>query len=350
VSFSPKPRPRRVASAERSRARSSAPFQLRSLSKSARRRTTPEYPSRRWTISSTASYPRSVVQLDDRVEALGEEMAADRGDLVGPAAVERRERDGVREPRVAGHVREPAQRRGQSVTEGGAFLVEEGRHVPDAVEEILHLPRLQALEAVSDRDVEDRVALAPGHLEKIVEDGDEEPALDVLAEGVGDRELLRPLDVETDGPHVDARPRDHEGVVDLDGLELEDPPAREIRQRDVLGELRVRSGGGPDRRGRPVSVESRGEVPAREPAVDPPDRKVVNGAGRQLRGSAPHQGGERDGPENAHAIRLQSRAASSRARARIRAASTRTVMRSFTISSPPATTSLTCRAPMPKRM
>ena len=65
-----------------------------------------------------------------------------------------------------------------------------------------------------------------------------------------------------------------EAVVHLDGLELQDPSPREIRERDVLRELRVRAGGRADGRGRAVAVERHGEVAARESPED------VRGAGR----------------------------------------------------------------------
>ena len=66
-------------------------------------------------------------------------------------------------------------------------------------------------QVVADGDVEDGVALRRGDAAELREDRDEEPRLRVLAEGVLDRELLRPLHVEADGPHVDARARNRRG-------------------------------------------------------------------------------------------------------------------------------------------
>ena len=57
------------------------------------------------------------------------------------------------------------------------------------------------------------------------EDLDRQPRLDVLLERLPEAQLLAPLDVVADGLHVDARPRDHQLVHDLDGLQLDEPAA-----------------------------------------------------------------------------------------------------------------------------
>src|ERR1019366_7985620 len=181
------------------------------------------------------------------------------------------------------------------------------------------------------------------------QDRHEEARLRVLAEGLFDEELLRPLDVEAHRPHVDARTRDHEPIVLLNRLELEDAAARQPRERDVLRELRVRPRRRSDGRRTAVTVESHGQVEARKSTEDVADRKVVEPSGGKLLRCAAHQDRERERAERAHAIRSQTRTACSRARAWMRAPSTRVDLRPSTIASPFTTTSRTWRVPRPKR-
>ena len=190
---------------------------------------------------------------------------------------------------------------------------------------------------------------APGIAAQLGQDRHEEPRLRVLHERLLDEKLLRPLDVEAHGPHVDARARDHEPVVDLNGLQLEDAASGQEGERDVLRELRVRAGRRPDGRRRAVAVETHREVEAREAPEHVAHRQVVDRSrGKLLRGAA-HEDGKRERTEGAHAIRSHSFAASSRARAWTRAPSTRVDLRPSTIASPFTTTSRTWRVPRPKR-
>ena len=84
--------------------------------------------------------------------------------------------------------------------------------------------------------------------------------LHVLLERLLERQLLRPLDVVADRLHVDARPRDRQPVVDLHRLQLDDAAAGEPRQHDVLRELRVRPGGGAERRRGRAAVDAHRQV------------------------------------------------------------------------------------------
>ncbi len=237
----------------------------------------------------------------------------------------------------------------QLAAQSRALGVEERRRVAHALEESRHLARADAFQVVADGDVEDDVALGLRYVAELVQDCHEEPRLRVLAQRVFDEQLLRPLDVVADGAHVDAGPADDEAVVDLDGLELQDPTPRQIRQPDVLGELRVRAGGRADGRGRPVSVEGDGEIEAGEALVDSPRRQVEDRTLRELLGGALHENRKGKRPQHAHAKRSHSRAASSRPRAWTSLSSRRVDLPPSTMTSPPATTSRTCRAPKPKR-
>src|SRR5262249_42609438 len=107
-------------------------------------------------------------------------------------------------------------------------------------------------------------------------DPDEHPGRDVLLEGLLDAELLRPLDVVADRARVDARPRNHEAVVDLDRLELHDSRAGEPREDDVLDELRLRSGRRARGRRGARGSEADGEVELPVGPEEAPRRKVVN--------------------------------------------------------------------------
>ena len=78
-----------------------------------------------------------------------------------------------------------------------------------------------------------------------------------------DGELLRPFDVVADRRHVDARPRHLDLVVDLDGLQLDHPPAGEPGERDVLRHLGVRPRRRAERRRGAMFVERDGEIAPR---------------------------------------------------------------------------------------
>ena len=139
-------------------------------------------------------------------------------------------------------------------------LHDRGGRVHHPVDERTHAVGLDALEVVADAHVVDNVAepgrdferRSPQHL-------DEHRPLDVLVERLLELQLLRPLDVVADRPHVDARARNLQLVHDLDGLEFHDPAPGEPGEHEVLGHLRVRARGRPERaRRRPTMKQHRG--------------------------------------------------------------------------------------------
>ncbi len=81
--------------------------------------------------------------------------------------------------------------------------------------------------------------------------------------------LLRPLDVVSDVRDVNTGAGDLEPVVDLHGLDLDDPASRQPGEHDVLCELRVWSGRRTDRRGCAVFKVKRREIQllARDPPL-----------------------------------------------------------------------------------
>ncbi len=87
--------------------------------------------------------------------------------------------------------------------------------------------------------------------------------LSVLAQAVGQPQLLAPFDVVAHGGGVDARPGQDQAVVDLDGLELEDAAPGQPGQHDVLRHLVLGAGRGSDRARRAPSVEEHGGVEVR---------------------------------------------------------------------------------------
>ena len=80
-------------------------------------------------------------------------------------------------------------------------------------------------EVVADRHVEDvRPRVVAHELAQrfpVAEDLDDHPRLGVLLDALRDQQFLAPLDVVTDGLHVDARPGDLEFVEHLHRLQFE---------------------------------------------------------------------------------------------------------------------------------
>ena len=245
------------------------------------------------------------VELDDRVQPLAlDQVAGDRLDLFGRAAVEGRQRHAVGDP--------PGQRQvavgGQLSAQLAPQLGEQRARVAHAVQERAHLVGADALQVVADADVVDRVAAGvEGRLlvegaerARGREDGDQVGGLGVLAQRLRYAQLLRPLDVVADVRHVDAGPRDAQLVVHLHGLELDDAAARQPRQDDVLRQLRVRAGRRAHRRGG-AAAEVAGAQVAR---VRPPPlaHRQVEDRTRalDLLAHPPHQRGEGQGRELGH--------------------------------------------------
>ncbi len=186
-----------------------------------------------------------------------EQEVDDALDFVGRAAVEGAERERVGEARRVVEVAVLRQLGGQLPAQPRDDVA----GVAHAADERLHALGLDALEIVADAHVEHGGAVAGRERQHLLEDADQHRALDVLVERLLELELLRPLDVVADGLHVDAGTRDLELVEDLHRLQLEHPAAAEPGQHQVLRHLRVRAGGGAERRRRGVLVEADLEAP-----------------------------------------------------------------------------------------
>jgi len=230
------------------------------------------------------------VELDDDVDVVtGDEVLRDRLDLVGRAAVERRQRDRVGDVCRELEVAEPGEHR--VVGDLRAQSLDLVGRIVHRVDEAGDLVGPDAGEVVADRHVEhvragptvirvtDELAErlpVPQHL-------DDHPRLDVLLEALVDEELLAPLDVVPDRLHVDARAGDPEIIEDLDRLEFEQPGATEPRQHDVLCHLAVWTGGRADRGGRGAPEEFEREVDVGVGSPEPRRRQVEDPfAGRPL--------------------------------------------------------------------
>ena len=190
------------------------------------------------------------VALDVGIEAfLRDEVGCDALDLIRRAAMERRLRDGVRDMRRDGgdecliDILEAVE---IALCPDNSLL--EGRRacgVHHLVDEGIDLLGLDALEVVADRHVEDE-AVRIAEAELLCQELYGNPGLHVLAEGIVDRELRRPLAVVALIRCQDARlvhaGRELCAIHLLDGLELEEARARHIGSDDVLCKLRVGAG------------------------------------------------------------------------------------------------------------
>ncbi len=185
------------------------------------------------------------VALHRRVQApVVDEVARDPLDLVGRAAVHRRERHGVGD---AGGDVQLADRR-QVTGDDLDVRRQPGGRVGHGVEVPPDVGLPDPLEVVADAHVEHDAGALAGEAERAVEGVDEHPGAQVLVERLVDPQLLAPLDVVALVLDVDARLVDLQLVEGLDGLELDQPGAREPRRDDVLGHLGVRPGGDAPRR------------------------------------------------------------------------------------------------------
>ncbi len=119
----------------------------------------------------------------------------------------------------------------------------------------------------------------PNTSRRVPQHVDQHRTLHVLVERLGDAQLLRPLDVVADVRRVDARARYFQLVVDLDRLELHDPPAGEPGEHEVLSHLRLRTGGRARRRFRPrdreIAPTNRGGEAASAAGTIPLPRRQV---------------------------------------------------------------------------
>ena len=217
------------------------------------------------------------VQLDDDVDAhVAKQEPGDALDLRRRAAVERAQRDRVRH---AGRERQIAEHR---VLGGNlaAQPIDDGPRLAHAVHEGPHPIAPDTREIVADAHVEDDVGEAGGERQPPARHQhlDEHGRLDVLLDRLLELQLLRPLHVEADRLHVDARPRNGDLVVVLDGLQLDDPSAGQPGEDDVLRELRLGTRGGPEGRRGPPAVEAHGEIDVRMAEEGAVDRQIEDGA------------------------------------------------------------------------
>ena len=185
------------------------------------------------------------VALHRRVQApLLDEVLRDPLDLVGRAAVHRRERHGVRDAGRDVDLADAGEAAGDDVD----VRRQPGRRVGHGVEVPLHVGPADPLEVVADAHVEHDAGALAREAERAVEGVDEHPGAQVLVERLVDAQLLAPLDVVALVLDVDAGLVDLELVEGLDRLELDQPGAGEPRGDDVLGHLGVRAGGDAPRR------------------------------------------------------------------------------------------------------
>ena len=160
-------------------------------------------------------------------------------------------------------------------------------------------------EVIADAHVEDVLA---GTVTEVLrqrlpsaEHPDEHRGLHVLIDARRHRELLAPLDVVSNGLHIDARPRDVEVVDHLDRLQFEEARSPEPGEHQVLRHLRVRTGGRADRRGAAPTEELESEIDVGFRAPDARRRLVEDPvAGRPLMVDAAQQGTERHRCERCH--------------------------------------------------
>ncbi len=189
------------------------------------------------------------VALHRRVQAaLLEEVAGDRLDLVGRAAVHRRERHRVRQAGRDLDLADGREAAGDDVDVGR----QPGRCVGHGVEVPLDVRPADPLEVVADAQVEEDARTLAGEAEVAVERVDEDPGAEVLVERLVDAQLLAPLDVVALVGDVDAGLVDVELVERLDRLELDDAGPGQPGRDDVLGQLGVR-----DRPPRPTACRGR---------------------------------------------------------------------------------------------
>ena len=172
------------------------------------------------------------IALDRGVQALvHQQVLGDPLDLVGRAAVHRRQRDRVRQ---AGRDRDIADRR---LVAGDDVDVRRqvGGGIGHRVEVPLDVRLQDPLEVVADAHVEEHAGRLARPAEPPVEGMDQHPRTQVLVERLVDAQLLRPLDVVALVGDVDARLVDVELVERLDRLELDARGRRRATRRRCSG-------------------------------------------------------------------------------------------------------------------
>ena len=114
------------------------------------------------------------------------------------------------------------------------------------IEELLDLRRLDSIEVIPDRHVEDN-RVRTSQLQFLRQNVDQDPCLHIFFVGLPDFQLCRPLAVVAFVRRDDTGLRHTGGQLSavhlLDGLELEPGRACQIGGNQVLCQLRVRTGG-----------------------------------------------------------------------------------------------------------
>ena len=322
VTFKPKPSPSRAASPDSSRAIESASSQCRSSSNAcaAERDVRVPEPAVQDLLDLLVAEERRV-QLHDRVEALlREEVPADRVDLVGRTAVERRERDRVREARVARDVGEVAER-GRQLAAQRRALLGRGSRSRRGRRRRTRPSCATGCRRGRSRRRRRRRRRAPPRGCRTARRGSRRGAAPSRTRA-SDSSTRSSCDHSTLKPTV--RMSMHgRGITrwSFTCTVLSSrirPPARN-ESAMFCASCVCGPAAGPMGVAAAMAVEPHRQVEAREAPEHVAHRQVVDRSRRKLLRRAAHEDGERERAERAHAIRSQSRAASSRARAWIRA-------------------------------
>ncbi len=250
------------------------------------------------------------VELDAGVQAsVTEQVTGDRTNLVGWTSVHCGEGD------VVGHARGDWVLGGLGPSTRNDFygLTQIIAWVFDLVEVPLHVGLTNPGEVIADRKVEDQAGILTRESQASVQGVYQDPGVEVFGEGLLDPELLRPLDIVTLVLHIDARFGDLDLIEGLDRFELDKPCPTQPGDDDVLGELRMRTGGNSERGFEGMSIDRRLECAVviwveEEGAGDPEDRIL----GVEFVGDPGAENLERQGVETVrHAIGSASRRTSS---------------------------------------
>jgi hypothetical protein len=183
------------------------------------------------------------VELHRQVQApLLQQVGSDPADLVGGTAVHGREGAAVRHSARDLQVRQL----GQETPDRRAILLDQRGGVRQRLHEAPHPGLEDPLQVVAHAHVEDRTR-GTVEAQDPVQQVDQDPGGDVLPSGLLQPELLGPLHVVSLVGHVDAGPGNLQLVVDLDGLQLDEPGPGAPGGDDVPGELGVGARGGAHR-------------------------------------------------------------------------------------------------------